>query len=206
MRFIDRSRRVKKLLFIRVKNRMGDRGYWTDHYIDSSEEGWEEGYGDHQWIDIFFVSKKYANVFYNCTLITGCMQYWDAFNDVVWNKVKEEVGDEMWEQAHEWTKERVRGGWKINYTYPDVRRVVMDRITEMEIEYGKGGEIEVSEVMDYNYQYGVGLNVTIACDNITGEVIEKWIKDFYARGEVVRDGEKFVVTPDMLSKWNYYRK
>lgn len=206
MRFIDKSRKAKKLEFIRLKNKIGSRGYWTDHYIDSSELGWEEGYSDHQWIDIFFLSKKHANVLYNCTLITGCMQYWDAFDDFVWNQVKEEVGEEVWEQAHEWTKEKVRGGWKINYTYPDVRRVVMDRISEVEIEYGKGGEIEVSEVIDYNYKFSVGLNATIACDNITGEVIEKWIEDFYARGEVVRVGEKFVVTIDMLSKWNYYRK
>jgi hypothetical protein len=66
--------------------------------------------------------------------------------------------------------------------------------------------IEIVERIDERYQYGVGLNATIACDNITGDVIEKWIEEFYARGEVVRKGEKFIVTKEMLDKWNYYKK
>lgn len=206
MRFIDKSRKVRKLACIRLKNKIGSRGYWTDHYIDSSEEGWEEGYSDHQWIDVYFLSKKRANVLYNCTFITGCMQYWDACEEVVWDKVKREVGEEVWGRAFGWRKERVRGGYKICYDHKEDRQFVMEKLRQAEREIGIGGEIEIVEKMDERYQYGVGLNATIACDNITGDVIEKWIEGFYARGEVLRTGEKFIVTKEMLDKWNYYRK
>ena len=111
------------------------------------------------------------------------------------DRIKAEGGDGMgWILVSdgEWIKglrcrlggvvvERVKGGWKICYDYEDDRKFVLEKLRQAEREIGVGGEIEIVERMDERYQYGVGLNVTIACDNITGDVTEKWIEGFYAR-------------------------
>lgn len=188
--FEQRSRRVKKKMFIRLKNQLrNQRSYFGGLFCtyDVISEGTS-------WADIRFVSKIHKNRFYNAVIDTAAYSYkekleslsWSAAEEFFKSKAPEHLKNCFYDDANETSDPKLFdkifslcfGGTKRTALY----RWQNDWIAE---QAKKGAHpVKPHYKLDFKYRYGVGLHIVVDAPAITRQVIVDAIEAFYEAGEV----------------------
>lgn len=192
VKFVDASRKFKKSVYIRYKNRirLGEDSnlFYTPLVLDYNP--------DSQWFDFFFLSKKFKRVVWNATIHTPSL----IFHEKVWELAydhassllphdKRHADDNLLSSMVPVTidGEKMYEYVPRNFTYPeldnktfsqfvsDYEQVVIDTNPPTIHEYVK---------IDRSYRWGIGLHFLVDVDAINKEVIEDTIVKFWESGEV----------------------
>ena len=214
-KFFDQSRKQKKLSFIKLKNkirRFPDRLFFSHHFVDERDDGFLEEYRTHQWIDVYFLSRKYPNVFYSATFITGCMQLWDALETEGFEYTNKTLTEEQLAKSNDRSfvpDEICKGCTRMVHNYPEMRDLYHNtwqgRIAELALSKDVHVVIPDNE-KKMNHTYGIRLHVTLPLETFTGKDITEWIEKFYANGEEFFNNDPIEVRTDTLKRLKYLRE
>ena len=159
--FIEKNRSKRKLSFIRMKNKIRKHSLKKGvPAIFLSYDVLNEGT---QWADIYFLSKKHANLFYNATIETTIYSWHDALEtkafDMSWDK---------YTHTKEWLLE--------------IDKTKQALIAEKSVFIRDGFKLIPK------YSYGQGLLMKINTSAITYETIVNAINEFLENGEEDKAG------------------
>lgn len=180
--FALQSRRFKKTVYIRVKNRirraapvLGGR-FITRDYM----------HGENGWVDACFLGDR-APVFYNLSIQTTLHAYKEAVKDRAWALSYERAPDCEPSFTSRAVKNPKTGLYEIPPRAP-FRYSEFDGLTRLEwVESQRQaiadrGDIEVREewTLQPDYVYGIGLHATIDVPFLTIDTVNQFIERFLA--------------------------
>lgn len=188
--FEQRSRRERKKMFIKVKNKLRhQRQYFGGLFFtyDVISEGTS-------WADISFISKLHKNRFYNAVIDTAAYFYkenldslsWEAAEEHFKKNAPEHLQNNFYDEAHETIEPKVFEK-VFAHCFGGKARSALYRWQNgwVEEQAKKGSNpIKPHYKLDFTYRYGVGLHIVVDAPSITRQVIVDAIEAFYAAGEV----------------------
>lgn len=184
--FYNQTRQQRNLKYIQTKNLIRKefetkgRLFYSHHVINSKDGQEKESTNGFDWCDIYFMSKKHRH-FYNVCLITTKTAAADILQDVICysenNKIKmlkDTVKNERGCKPVEWTDDALayfarRDAYQVNK---------LEELKDASLN------VNVGETFDFQYVSGVGLYATLDVPELTEEVINQYISDFWDKGEV----------------------
>jgi len=158
--YLQQSRKIQKRGFITVKNSLKNGGLFTT----------QDAINEHtQWADIFFLSQKHKNIFYNATIFTTR----SAWHDKIYEQSWEDSGlnDKIMKLPSDW----------------------METLHKTEVELASSSKVFVSEEFQFlkpKYVFGIGLDMIVHNDNLSVDIINQAIEKFYLLGEINWIGDK----------------
>lgn len=163
--YLKQSRKIKKRGFITIKNSLQKgRLFTTQDFI-----------GEHtQWADIFFLSKKRKNIFYNATILTTKSAWHD------------EVQEQAWEKAG---LSDSKGCNPLKSLPPNW----MQSLDKAELELAESNSVFIEEqfqILRTEYVFGVGMDIVIHTPTLSVENINHAIEKFYELGEMNWKGQE----------------
>lgn len=149
------------------------------------EEAWPNGDRRTWWIDIFFMSKKHRH-FYNVELITKNMAAIDAVDRFVWHGDTDDIDPSI---VSKYYNNRKSDSMKerLDYIADKCSVTVKDKTS-----------------LHFNYVGGVGLHAVVDADDLTEEVINKWIENFWENGEISSPGTPITLSPENIRSYFKY--
>ena len=202
--WINKTRSKKARSYIKLKNLVSteeatkQRHFYTDHLLNEKDGEYPCVDKTHWWLDLYFMSKKHK-MYYNVALITRKMAAMDAIDEAcdsfdTPNKPKvlftfKPVGDGLNEMI---TPPDATNWWN------EVSKNKAQKIRNL-IANGKV-VVKNSTSLDFKYKSGVGLHATLDVDDLTEDVINKWIEDFWANGETISPGYDIHITSDSIAE------
>lgn len=193
--FMDRSRNKRRDMVMRVKNDMRQNagiygGRFVSHQVIDDER-------PNTWLDSFFPHMKDPSIVYNVTIVTATQELWDLAEDYAINKVLkqvEEIGGDPYEDALKFERdpdEASSGGMKLYRikTLPQRRYDEFDGRTKNEqIDFETEAYIATKPPiyeqarLDFDYAFGIGLDIVVDAHGINVDVVNEAIDKFYAHG------------------------
>lgn len=182
--FHERSRKQRKLAFIRTKNNIRRAAsvlgglFYTHDYV----------HGQNGWVDIYFLGKE-NGVFYNVTLQTARYEYKEEVSQAAWDAADALVPHRF--NLFEDAKKDPVTGYYVSNPKPEGALDAFGGLTRW--DWIKAEEIRIADArtvkvharveLDREYAHGIGLHATIDVPFLTVEAINAFIADFLARGE-----------------------
>ena len=155
--FLERPVRVQRECFNLIKKRIKNSGdiFYTDFSMEEKEKS---------WIDLFFLSKKYPNVFYNVEIISSDCHVLDALEQLSFDYCFNE-------------KEGLFS-FKINKLNEDEKQKLFEEISKT--------QTNTSYQIHRDYVFGIGLHIKLnnGKKTFTKDEIIKTIENFWESGEV----------------------
>lgn len=206
--FFELNRKEKNKQYINIKNKIGSRKgriFYTDHYMDDDEYTVDPNnpYDIHPrsqkstWLDLYFLSKKHR-FFYNACFITRDMAALDAIEDYI--KIEAE---KRCTKAAPPPNEWFQGGacFKRNEKYSDYFFELDTNEEKVRQEvFTHTINVQSDVRMDFKYACGVGLYITVDTDDLTTEVVNNTIIDFWNAGETITNGKIITYMGDDIHK------
>lgn len=154
--FLERPVRVQRECFNLIKKRIKNSGdiFYTDFSMEEEKN----------WIDLFFLSKKYPNIFYNVEIVSSDCHVLDALEELSFDYCFDE--------------NKKLFGFKIN----KLSEVEKQKLFE---EIGKA-QTNTSYQIHRDYVFGIGLHIKLnnGKKTFTKDEIIKTIESFWESGEV----------------------
>jgi len=179
--------------------------FYTHHYAVNdpryipSEYDVQGGYdiSKSSWKDIYFLSNKYKDILYNCTIVI----LKDYINDIVHNYainiIEQDFSDLLNENQD--FKKIIK-----NKLYFDKLNEILNNLKDY-IKYPNDLVISKSHFKyDKDFQYGVGLDIVANCDNLTNENINNAIIAFYGNDEKEWQSENTINILDVPKDYYLY--
>lgn len=199
--YFEHSRKKRNHLYIKTKNRIASRPgrlFYTDHLMDDDKVDNSDveliKHADQMswWCDIYFLSKK-NRMFYNVCLITKNMAAMDAVDDYVSTEADKRCTNKAPSGRDYFTTTETKTGYSklsrnVNYNDYFEEYDNLSKVIKQEVIDTKTINIRTDVRMDFSYYAGVGLYATLDVDDLTVEVINKWIQDFWDGGECITNG------------------
>jgi hypothetical protein len=198
------NRKHHKNSYINVKNFINQSKDTLGGLFDSDHEF----HGENQWVDFIFLSKK-ERIFWNVEIITARVAFEDKITDIAFTQLNEILGED-WHQKYPLFIE----GEQINHEEKILQPIEEKSIPELggltwpqwlnnkKIELADSGKYSIHEsvVIDKSYQYGRGLHIIKNVENISIDVINKFITEFLENGEQASaSSESLTFKSDSLS-------
>lgn len=214
-KFFDQSRKQKKLSFIKLKNkirRFPDRLFFSHHFVDERDEGFLEEYRTHQWIDVYFISKKKANIFYSASFVTKSLKLWDELEEEGYQYTENVLTKEQKDLSNDrsFLPDEQNPKYTIMvHNHPEMRdlyhdtweRRVAQKACEKDVHF-----VDPKNEMKFNHTYGIKLHITLPLDVFTGKDVTAWIEHFYANGEQLDEVGPMEVKTETLFKLGYLKE
>lgn len=154
--FLERPVRVQRECFNLIKKRIKNSGdiFYTDFSMEEEKS----------WIDLFFLSKKYPNIFYNVEIVSSDCHVLDALEELSFDYCFDE--------------NKKLFGFKINKLSEDEKQKLFEEI-------GKA-QTNTSYQIHRDYVFGIGLHIKLnnGKKTFTKDEITKVINNFWENGEV----------------------
>lgn len=154
--FLEKPVRVQRKCFNLIKKRIKDSGdiFYTDFSMEEEKS----------WVDLFFLSKKYPNVFYNVEIVSSNCHVLEALEQLSFDYCFNEK-EELF-------------GFKINKLSKDEKQKLFEEI-------GKT-QTNTSYQIHRDYVFGIGLHIKLnnGKKTFTKDEIIKTIENFWESGEV----------------------
>lgn len=214
-KFFDQSRKQKKLSFIKLKNkirRFPDRLFFSHHFVDERDEGFLEEYRTHQWIDVYFISKKKANIFYSASFVTKSSKLWDELEEEGYQYTEKVLTKEQKDLSNDrsFLPDQQNPKYTIMvHNHPEMRdlyhntweRRVAQKACEKDVHL-----VDPKNEIKFNHTYGIKLHITLPLDVFTGKDVTEWIEHFYANGEQLDEVGPMEVKTETLFKLGYLKE
>ncbi len=179
-RFIDLPRNKKADMAFQVKKDIEESPY---SYYSNTQYDLNPTL---QYDDITFISKKDKHIFYNTSIITSGIRYYDTKLSNAHSEIKKLMnnGNEIDHDTIEF--EETGNGYSI--LKPVVKNYnSLGNISKREFvkKYTQEYDFDVFEEfkLDYSYKYGIGLDMVIDTEFLTPDIITLYINAFLANGE-----------------------
>ena len=154
--FLEKPVRVQRECFNLIKKRIKDSGdiFYTDFSMEEEKS----------WVDLFFLSKKHPNVFYNVEIVSSDCHVLDALEELSFDYCFDE--------------NKKLFGFKINKLSEDEKQKLFEEI-------GKA-QTNTSYQIHRDYVFGIGLHIKLnnGKKTFTKDEIIKTIENFWESGEV----------------------
>lgn len=154
--FLEKPVRVQRESFNLIKKRIKDSGdiFYTDFSMEEEKS----------WVDLFFLSKKYPNVFYNVEIISSDCHVLDALEQLSFDYCFDE-------------KEKLFG-FKIDKLSEDEKQKLFEELSKT--------QTNTSYQIHRDYVFGIGLHIKLnnGKKTFTKDEITKVINDFWENNEV----------------------
>lgn len=221
--FFELSGTQRRRQYINIKNKISTRKgrlFYTDLYMDDDEYTLDPDnpYDYHPrsqksaWLDLYFLSKKHR-FYYNACFITRDMAVIDVVDDYISEEADKRCTFEFPPVSEWFTCKPSKYGTSIsrNPNYKDYfeEHDSLSEIIKEEVFNEKTINIRTDVRMDYTYASGVGLYATLDTDDLTIDVVNKWIQDFWDSGERITNGIVIPYQGDDIRKLytkDYFKK
>ncbi len=196
--FVTRSNRERATAVIKLRNRLRlERHIYGGRFVGSSDIlNPERPVLYKQEAHVFFPGTD-KRVFWNALIVTARKAFWDVVGSTASKRAadmlpkKEEPFniDELFEPAsfNAWgqaTSYRMRETKEETYeVFGGMTEKEYRAKLESEIIVREPPEIHESFSIDYQYEYGIGLNVVVDAEQIDRETVERMISRFFELGE-----------------------
>lgn len=212
--FFELSGTQRRTQYIHIKNLIGkhpERLFYTPHVMENDDYEPDENFPEFNqqkqkscWCDLYFLSKKYR-FYYNACFITRDMAAIDAIDDYI-NEEADKRNKFNSPTLGEWflTTPSSKGLslLKRNPNYDNYFEEY-DRLQEEikeEVFNSKVVTIQTDTCFDFKYCSGVGLHATLDTDDLTIDVMNEWIENFWKNGETISKGKSISYSGDDIRK------
>ena len=155
--FLEKPVRVQRECCNLIKKRIKDSGdiFYTDFSMEEEEKS---------WVDLFFLSKKYPNVFYNVEIVSSDCHVLDALEQLSFDYCFNENEKSF--------------GFKINKLSKDEKQELFEELSKT--------QTNTSYQIHKDYVFGIGLHIKLnnGKKTFTKDEIIKVINNFWENGEV----------------------
>lgn len=212
--FLQLSNHRRKEQYIQIKNRIRSDYVSTGFYfhtIDCLDDQYNA-----TWSDIYFLSRKYKNVFYNATIDIAQNKLISDAEDVIsdlWTGSISAYGSDLFSLKS--TKAVYKNGKiigrSIDFSAWDVKREDLGGMSVSEYhDVLVDGYLEKKPPVFEEFQlhddfaFGVGLDIIVDEEKITYAIVDKYIQLFYDRGEVEWKSDTPVSPERLIYKRNWH--
>ena len=185
-----KSRHKLKHNYITIKNEIRNTalvysGLFTSHDIIT---------GENQWVDFFFLSKK-EKILWNACIDTAKVAYQDKISEIAMNELDKTFGPD-WHSKFPLGETPAKIKELGDITWYEWLRV-------REKELADTGKVFINETIDidHSYRFGRGLHITKNVENITVDVINKFIEDFIEQGERSFQSKEMLTFKSASIRW-----